>query len=424
MSKARIEILQMIAEGKVSPEDGARLLDALDEGGEPDAGPSRAGARTGRAKESAKDAAENLGRAFEDAARAVKSAAVEGVRAAQKVFDEHRPETELVGLEGGAFEIPEGGTLRIQPAFRVSIGGGSAGGAVTVRGIRGARARVIEGAAIEVHRNENDYILTWAKSGLVVEVPATLSRLVVRSFGNVNLSEYDGPFRVESFGGNVSVNGAASPFKIRALGGSVRIRDLALCEGVAAVRATGGDIDITPTPDASVEIHAAATLGGRLQLPMGAIRTDSKTRRRGVVILGEGRSQLELDTLSGWVRVHADHLEDDPSNDEPVSDTGSMQAEPSGSGAGSPDGAGTTSETGAATDSARPAPAGTAGGTASGAATGSTGGKETSRPAPPGPGSLHGSDDSGGGASDLEDDPDPWTTDWYDDKDPNGSPRP
>lgn len=399
MSKARLEILQMIAEGKVSAEDGARLLDALDEGNAPGVGSDRSAPKAGRAKDQAKDAAENIGKAFEDAARAVKSAAVEGVRAAQKVFDEHRPETEIVHLENGSFEIPEGGTLRIQPAFRVSIGGGSAGGAVTVRGVSGAQARVSQGSAIEVHKNENDYILTWAKSGLVVEVPSTLARLVVRSFGNVNLGDYAGQFRIESFGGNVSVAGAHSPFKIRALGGSVKIRDLSLHQGVAAVRATGGDIDVTPTEDASVEIHAAATLGGRLQLPKGAVRSDSKTRRRGAVILGEGRAELELDTLSGWVRVHADHLEDDPFNDEPVSETGPRADAPT-----------------------RPAPSGEEGGAesvgktaddANGPSFDTQSERSTTQ-------RTSASSTRTGTTEDPDDDPDPWTVDWYDDRETGG----
>ncbi|MCA9757393.1 MAG: hypothetical protein KDA27_16435 [Candidatus Eisenbacteria bacterium] len=411
MSKARIEILQMIAEGKVSPEDGARLLDALDDG---DAGATKTGnPRAGRAKESAKDAAENLGRAFEDAARAVKSAAQEGVRAAQKVFDEHRPETELVRLENGAFEVPEGGTLRIQPAFRVSIGGGSAGGAVTVRGIPGAQVRVLEGSAVEVHKNEGDYILTWAKSALVVEVPATLARLVVRSFGNVTLSEFGNQFRIESFGGNVSALGASAPFKIRALGGSVRIRDLALREGTAAVRATGGDIDVIPTEEASVEIHAAATLGGRLQLPKGAVRSDSKTRRKGVVVLGEGKSELELDALSGWVRVHADHLEDDPDADQ-ASNASRASSYGTASGPGSesefgdePTNTGRSNRTGSGSDGEGDS--------------GSNVPKHdaTARPAPP---KARTSPDEPSPGADLDDDdPDPWTVDWYDDRDPGGS---
>ncbi|MEZ4649885.1 MAG: hypothetical protein R3E97_14070 [Candidatus Eisenbacteria bacterium] len=406
MSKARIEILQMIAEGKVSPEDGARLLDALDDG---DPGAAKAtGARTGRAKESAKDAAENLGRAFEDAARAVRSAAVEGVRAAQKVFDEHRPETELVRLENGAFEVPEGSTLRIQPAFRVSIGGGSAGGAVTVRGVPGAQVRVIEGAAVEVHRNEGDYILTWAKSSLEVEVPATLARLVVRSFGNVNLSEFGGQFRIESFGGNVAAVGVSSPFKIRALAGSVRIRDLALREGTAAVRATGGDIDVVPTEEASVEIHAAATLGGRLQLPKGAVRSDSKTRRKGVVVLGEGKSELELDALSGWVRVHADHLEADPEADNAPNAARSSGQPNRGESASSP-----------ADDPFGIDRSDEATGTGVSGSTGSNQGSSSPRPTPPR--SRKSPDEPVGGTRVEDDDPDPWNVDWYEDRDSGGS---
>lgn len=378
MSKARIEILRMIAEGKVSPEDGARLLDALEDG--------EAGGRTRsstRTRETARDAAENLGKALEEAARAVKSAAVEGVRVAHKVLDEHRPETELVRVENNRFEIPHGGILRVQPALRVSIGGGSAGGAVTVRGIAGNQARVLEGSAVEVHRNGNAYIITWAKSELVLEVPETVARLVVRSFGNVDLSEYDTTFRIESFGGNVTVLAPRAPFKIRALGGSVRVQDLLLREGSSAIRATGGDIEVQPAPAAAVEILASATLGGELELPKGAVRSDTRTGRKGVITLGAGTGKLELDTLSGRIRVRADHL---------TAETAADTAHRAGSEEGRSTGAAPEAAAGAHTPEGDRAAA------------------------------LAGHAEPDAAPMGTDDDPDPWTADWYDDQVPGGRP--
>ncbi len=319
MSKARLEILTMIAEGKISAEDGERLLAALEEGAAPGGATSAGPTSSSKAKQGARDAAENFGKAVEDAATAVKSAAMEGARAFQRVFDEHRPDTEPVDVDSNEFEIPEGATLRIQPAFRVSIGGSSAGGAVTVRGVPGSKARVLQGSAVEVHRNEDEFVLTWAKSSLVVELPATVAHLFIRGLGgNVSLSDFDGKFRIESFGGNASIVGARSPFKVRSLGGSVRVRDLALQQGLASIRTTGGDIEVSPTEDASVEIQASSTLGGNLVLPKNAVRSASRTRRRGVVVLGDGQGRLSLDTVAGWIRVQADHLESDSGPEEEV----------------------------------------------------------------------------------------------------------
>jgi len=209
MSSARLEILKMVAEGKISPEDGERLLSALKEGRSPRDGSDtdssgretrREGAGepedpfgSARNREGFRSATENLGRAFEDAAAAVRVAATEGMRAFQKVFDEHRPGTEPVPLEGNTFEVPEGVALRIHPAIRLSVGGGSAGSAVVVRPVDGNLVRIVRGAAVEVHRFEKDYFLTWAKSALEIEVPRAVTSLVVRGVGgNVSIYGFGG----------------------------------------------------------------------------------------------------------------------------------------------------------------------------------------------------------------------------------------
>jgi hypothetical protein len=297
MSKARLEILKMIHEGKISPEDGENLIDALDEG-YPKQKPKRP---------RGSGPSINIGRAFDDAAQAVKTAAREGVQAVQKVFEEHRPGTVPVTPAGGEIELPDGATLRIHPAFRLSMGGTSAGGGVTIRGIDGNRARVIQGSAIEIHRLENEYVLSWAKSNLELEVPRYLGQLSIRGFGgNVDLSGYRGPFRVDGLGGNFSVEGAHAPFRIRSVGGSVRIRDLDLKEGTSSITTTGGDVEINAAPDASVEIRAKTTLGGSLSLPDVPGRyVTGRRRRRGSCVLGMGEAKLRIETVAGWIRVHS-----------------------------------------------------------------------------------------------------------------------
>jgi hypothetical protein len=164
---------------------------------------------------------------------------------------------------------------------------------------------VVEGSAVEVHRCDDEFVLTWAKSALHLELPATLAGLFVRGLGgNISLSDYRGEFRIESMGGNLSIGDAWSPFHVSTVGGSIRIHRLSLQSGASSIRATGGDVNIQDAHGASVEIRATTALGGGLLLPEGASIASGRTRRRGTCILGNGTAQLKVDSTAGWIRVH------------------------------------------------------------------------------------------------------------------------
>ncbi|MCA9730205.1 MAG: hypothetical protein KC729_21150, partial [Candidatus Eisenbacteria bacterium] len=337
---AKLEILKMVAEGKISPEDGERLLAALREASEPGpAGSTGPGGSTGPtgsygsgtgstgpdprrrhtssgpqddpsrgSREGFRSATENLGRAFEDAAGAVRVAAAEGVRAFHKVFDEHRPGTEAVALEGNAFEAPPGSSLRIHPAVRFTMGGSSAGGAVTVRAVPGDSVRVLRGAAVEVHSYDNEYVVTWAKSSLEIEVPPTVASLVARGIGgNVSVYGFEGQIRIDAVGGSVSVDGPVLPIRLSSVGGTIRVSDLAIAGGASTITATGGDVILSVAPEASLELRATASFGGGLELPRGSTQVTGRTRHRGTCLFGSGAGRMKVDTVAGWIRVNDPH---------------------------------------------------------------------------------------------------------------------
>jgi hypothetical protein len=336
MSNARLEILKMVAEGKISPEDGDRLLAALKEGRSPRDGSGTAddsGSRdtgeqgqsgprnaqgSARSQESFRSATENLGRAFEDAAGAVRAAATEGMRAFQKVFDEHRPGTEPVPLEGNTFEVPEGATLRIHPAIRLSVGGGSAGSSILVRPVDGDLVRVVRGSAVEVHRYEKEYFLTWAKSALEIEVPSLVTSLIARGVGgNVSIYGFPGEMRIDALGGTVVVDAPVRPFRISSVGGTIRLIDLGIRSGSSSITATGADVHISIAPDASLELRATASFGGGLVLPSGSTQVTGRTRHRGTCRFGAGAARLKVDTVAGWIHVRDPHDAAARAADEP-----------------------------------------------------------------------------------------------------------
>jgi DUF4097 and DUF4098 domain-containing protein YvlB len=294
MSHARVEILKLIAEGKISPEEGERLIAALDQEQETraeDVGPS-------------KGWTDGIARALQEVAETVRHAVDDAVGATHKIFDEHRPETETVQVGGGEFTVPPGSRLKVQHAIRVSFGGSSKGGSVVLRTGQEDRVRIIRGQAVEVHRNGTDYVLTWAKDNLELEVPSTLADLAVRCMGgDLEVQQFPGPMSLETMGGELRVRSPRSGFRVRTLGGRARIVDMELQEGAATISSTGGDVQVDLSPAASMTIRAT-TLGGRIDFPPGTeSETEGRARRRATCVIGGGLAAVTIDTLGGDVRV-------------------------------------------------------------------------------------------------------------------------
>ena len=294
MSGARIEILKLIAEGKVSPEEGERMLAALDHEETPapdDVIPS-------------KSWTDGIARAMQDVADTVRRAVDDAIGATQKVFDEHRPGTESVEITGSEFPVVPGARLKVQHAVRVSFGGTSKGGDVVLRPGAEDRVRIVRGQAIEVHRNAADYILTWAKGNLELEIPSTLTGLDVRCLGgDLEVQQFPGPMTLETMGGELRVRSPRSAFRVRTLGGRARVVDMDLREGIASINSTGGDVHVDLAPTASITIRAT-TLGGTITFPPGAeTETEGRARRRATCMIGDGKAAFTIDTLGGDVRV-------------------------------------------------------------------------------------------------------------------------
>jgi len=294
MTRARIEILKLVAQGKITPEEAERILSGID--------PSSA---EGAPHEGARGPGlgDTLSQVLEQVGETVRSAVDDAVGAAQRVFEEHRPGTEGVSTTSGGFDLPEGSRLKVQQALRVSFGGTSRGGPVILRSTGENRARIVRGEAVEVHRSGSDFVLTWAKGNLELEIPRNLAGLEVRCMGgDLEVQEFEGPMALETMGGEVRVLGARFPFRARTMGGRVRIANLALREGSSSISTTGGDVNVDFTKDASVTVRAG-TLGGTIEVPPGSASESGIARRRATAVIGDGKAELRIDTLGGDVRV-------------------------------------------------------------------------------------------------------------------------
>ena len=294
MSQARIEILKMIADGKVSPEEGDRMLRALDER-EQTTGSSRP---TGFG--------EAVGQILEEVGETVRSAVDDALGTAQKVFEETRADAENVEIGPGGFDVPAGSRLRVQQAVRVSFGGGSKGGNVILRAAAEGRVTIVRGEAIEVHRTAGDFVFTWAKGNLELEVPPNLAGLDVRCLGgDLEIQRFPGPMTVETAGGELRVQGPRAPFRFRSLGGRIRIADMDLREGAASISSAGGEVSVQVAEGASFTIYVVSR--GRDRVSAGHRARDPGKDASPLRVRDRGRRRnSKIDTLGGTVRVRRD----------------------------------------------------------------------------------------------------------------------
>ena len=219
---------------------------------------------------------------------------------------------------GDTLEIPPGALLRID-ATGPSRAADAPMTSIAIRGVAGPLIRVVRGSGVELHKEGKAvWRLTWPGGLLFLEVPERLAGLEIRDIpGSVGLSGYAGPFSGEEIGDGFTVHGASAPFRIREVRGTVQLHRLALRDGISTVAAVGQDVAIETASEASVTIRASV----RGDAQDSTIDFDAKGKadpdrrgRRGVWRVGAGTAQLNVSQIRGRLRLYpaASSPKDDP----------------------------------------------------------------------------------------------------------------
>ncbi len=204
-------------------------------------------------------------------------------------------------------EVPSGTFLRIDAAgFDPATA--SPLSSAAIRGATGQKLRVVRGSGVELYRDEEAaWRLTWSGGMLFLEVPAKLAGLEILGIpGSVGLSGYTGPFSAEAIGGGFTVHGAAAPFRIRGVQGTVQLLRLSLRDGISTIAAVSQNVEIEPAPDASVTIRASLRTEGIEGGPDRDGEEDPDNDlggRHGVWRVGAGTAQLNVSQVRGQLRL-------------------------------------------------------------------------------------------------------------------------
>lgn len=289
MTTPLLEILRLVAEGLVSPDEGAALVRALAAGDPAEVGVEAGMAVGPQLRSGREEAPPRSPRPAPDREQGED-------RDASPV-----PGAPLRLLAGQGIELGDDTVLRIEtPGREVALD--DALTSVAVRGLPTQKLTLIRGTGVEVRQSGSEIFLTWPRGLLLLEVPLRLRALEIRHLGGgVGVSGYSGPFTIEEIEGPLTVHDPKSPFRIRGVRGPVRIHGLGLRDGISTIAQVGAEVEVETAPEAAVTIRADSSDGGVSfgEDPDGL--GGSGPSRRGVWRVGAGTAQLEISGVRGRI---------------------------------------------------------------------------------------------------------------------------
>ncbi len=295
MNEERMKVLEMVADGTISAEDAAKLLDVLKEKGSGTCFRPPCHSKRPRKTGPFQGVFHIMG----DVMREMRSGFTrEGVPA-------DAVETDVLDEE-----LPDGTSVLVRGL------GGSAGegcGSLTVARSAGGRlsARVSGGGKFKVSRTGNRLCIYVGEGETLLEVPGTAESLDVRlRGGGISAADLPCPFRASTMGGSVTVSRPSSHFSVKTMGGTLDIVLDGRWSGSSKAKTLGGGVTVHLNEGFSGRVDAS-TMGGTVKTSgVTVLKDDSSSgSSRKTVSLGEGvesESILVVRTTGGNVAIRAD----------------------------------------------------------------------------------------------------------------------
>ena len=291
MSEEQKDILQMVADGKISADDGAKLLEAL-KTGEQKRREMESPAR--RVREKKRIILENKKMShlagiggMREIGRMVRGMVRDSVSGIGDDFAEIDEEMcEDVGLLEGPIELDKGTELVLKRSRRANR---NSSGDLNLIGTEGSTLEALgeDVPEISVYRENGTVYLKWGTGDLTLNVPETVESI-----------------RASIMGGNINLSGVAASTEIRTKGGNINLADIS--RGFSA-KTMGGDIIITLT-DTWSEDSEVATMGGNISLDIRE-RTRAEISAKtmgGEITVQEGIGEPAVSGHHGASRVNID----------------------------------------------------------------------------------------------------------------------
>jgi DUF4097 and DUF4098 domain-containing protein YvlB len=311
MDEEKKKILEMVAEGKVTAEEGARLISALE------AGRSR---EKKEAKRSAKSRhrrkivdVETLGTALSDIGPTVREAIENAFSAFRSTEIEPIEPFDGTDLD---FDVMDDGGLEADDSIEVAEGAivdfktaGRKGGSLELEGYDGDKLEVSgDHSGLRIGGSPEHLGVSWTGGKLKARIPDHAETIRIKiSGGSAVLRGIRSDVLSKSMGGSLDIEDLEGSFQSKLMGGNLSVVLTDGYCGESEAKVMGGSITLRVPESLAVEIDAA-TLGGKIVIDDSLGEVDKKgsgSMARATVLTGddEARMRVQLKVVGGNVEV-------------------------------------------------------------------------------------------------------------------------
>ena len=324
MSEEQREILQMVADGKISADDGSKLLEAL-QTGEQKRREMESPARRVKEKKRIMLEKRRIGHitglgSMREIGRMVRGIVKDSVSGIDDEFVEIDEDMlEDAGLLEGPLELDEGTELVLKR--RVHRGRNN-GGDLILNGVEGSTLEVLgeDAPDLRMYRDNETLYLKWDKGDLSLNVPKTVENLRASIMGgNIILNGVDAAADIKTMGGDINMSEVSMAFRAKTMGGNILITLTDDWDEDSRVVTMGGNIALSIRESTKASI-SAKTMGGEITVQEGISGlTESghpgSSRVNIDLSVGEDAPELRIKTMGGNISIDKFGIEPVEEND-------------------------------------------------------------------------------------------------------------
>jgi DUF4097 and DUF4098 domain-containing protein YvlB len=302
MGDEKQQILQMVADGVISAEDGVKLLEALEKGEQK----RRESEQRTPHRLHRRIVAEGIGERLAEIGPMVRTAVCEAFAGVGDGDIEEIIEIETgPGVDYDEFkkpvELSDGTTVNIRNSGR------SHGGELVLRGTKGKKIEVIEGNA-DVSTRESECFVRWKDGELVLGIPETAAALEISLRGASIVTEnLKASVDLKSKGGSINLEGQEGTFCLKTMGGCIVIELDESWKTGSKASTMGGSITLALPSSLSADISASA-VGGDIAISEGLGEVSMSRSHAGSKVrlqVGEDDEapRIKLKTMGGSIEI-------------------------------------------------------------------------------------------------------------------------
>lgn len=319
MGEEQKQILQMVADGKITADEGARLLEALEKG-ERKRKDFESPARLVREK---KRLLREQARLMEESARAGHHKSLEGLRDIGRMV-RNAVRGSIHGLDEDDFdrdfdESVEDGAMLLEDPLELEDGSHliikralvrNASGSLFLSGNSGTTLEKMgdDSPQVMIRQDGDTTFVRWTAGDLNLSVPSTVKEVGVKLLGgDIAVNDLPASLRLKTKGGDIGLYEVSGDFSAKTMGGNVMIKLNEMWSGDSKASTMGGNISLDIAPSAKAVV-SARTFGGQIRLS-DVFEAEVKGGQTGsseiVIDLSEGEEahDITLSTMGGDISV-------------------------------------------------------------------------------------------------------------------------